>query len=164
MNAGGPARHRENVGKPENLGPSGSIVIASDHAGLPLKQELASALSELGHAFVDLGTHEGGSVDYPDYAHRVSLGIVEGRHALGVLVCGSGVGMSIAANRHKGIRAVVCSEPYSAAMARRHNDANVLCLGSRVVGGGLGREILEAFLAQSFEGGRHAGRVSKIEL
>jgi ribose 5-phosphate isomerase B len=143
---------------------SGSIVIASDHAGLPLKRELTSAMTELGLAFEDLGTSDASSVDYPDYAHRASLAILEGKHALGVLVCGSGVGMSIAANRHKGIRAVVCSEPYSAAMGRRHNDANILCLGSRVVGGGLGREILEAFLEQSFEGERHAQRVAKIEL
>ncbi len=142
----------------------GSIVIASDHAGLLLKEELVGVLSELGRPFEDLGTNGAASVDYPDYAHRVSRSILEGRHALGVLVCGSGVGMSIAANRHKGIRAVVCSEPYSAAMGRRHNDANVLCLGARVVGGGLGREILEAFLDQSFEGGRHEQRVSKIEL
>lgn len=142
----------------------GSIVIASDHAGLPLKQELASALVELGWTVEDLGTNDTASVDYPDYAHRLATVILEGRHPIGLLCCGSGVGMSIAANRHAGIRAVVCSEPYSAAMARRHNDANVLCLGARVVGGGLGREILEAFLEQSFEGGRHQGRVAKIEL
>ncbi len=157
MNTGRPAGNEKSVGLP------GSIAIASDHAGLPLKRELVSALSELGRSFEDLGTDGSASVDYPDYAHRLALSILDGKHALGVLVCGSGVGMSIAANRHKGIRAVVCSEPYSAAMGRRHNDANVLCLGARVVGGGLGREILEAFLEQSFEGGRHVERVSKIE-
>lgn len=154
---------RPGTGNESRVALTGSLVIASDHAGLPLKRELIGVLTELGHAFEDLGAHETTSVDYPDYAHRLSLSILDGRHVLGVLVCGSGVGMSIAANRHKGIRAVVCSEPYSAAMGRRHNDANVLCLGARVVGGGLAREILEAFLGQSFEGGRHTARVAKIE-
>lgn len=143
---------------------TGSIVIAADHAGLPLKDELVTLLGELGRTFEDLGTHDGASVDYPDYAHRASSTLLEGKRQLGILVCGSGVGMSIAANRHHGIRAVVCSEPYSAAMARRHNDANVLCLGARVVGVGLAREIVEAFLAVDFEGGRHQRRVEKIEL
>ena len=140
-----------------------SVVVASDHAGLPLKRELVAALAEAGVRYEDLGTHDEASTDYPDYAHRVAEAISSGRHPLGLLVCGSGVGMSMAANRHSGIRAVVCSEPYSAAMARRHNDANVLCMGARVVGPGLAREILEAFLAQAFEGGRHQRRVEKIE-
>lgn len=142
-----------------------SIVIAADHAGLPLKRELAQLLVEAGRSVNDLGTHEGTSVDYPDFAHRVAE-LVAGpapAYRFGILVCGSGVGMSIAANRHAGVRAVVCSEPYSAAMARRHNDANVLCLGARVVGPGLGWDIVEAFLAVEFEGGRHARRVVKIE-
>lgn len=143
---------------------SGSIVIAADHAGLPLKEELVTLLGELARTFEDLGTHDGASVDYPDYAHRAATALLEGKHQIGILVCGSGVGMSISANRHRGIRAVVCSEPYSAAMARRHNDANVLCLGARVVGVGLAREIVEAFLAVDFEGGRHQRRVEKIEL
>jgi len=142
----------------------GSIVIGNDHAGFPLKQELVVALQELGWKVDDVGANDAASVDYADYAHRVATAIREKRHTLGLLLCGSGVGMSIAANRHEGIRAVVCSEPYSAAMARRHNDANILCMGARVVGGGLGREILEAFLEQSFEGGRHQRRVEKIEL
>lgn len=142
----------------------GAIIVANDHAGLPLKRELVAALLEMGWEVEDVGTSDGASVDYPDYAHDVAKAIAEGRHTLGLLICGSGVGMSVAANRHAGVRAVVCSEPYSAAMARRHNDANVLCLGARVVGGGLGREILESFLEQHFEGGRHAARVTKIEL
>jgi len=141
-----------------------SIVIASDHAGLPLKEELVAALRETGRVEVeDLGTHDASSVDYPDYAHQAATLVREGKHRFAILVCGSGVGMSIAANKHVGIRAVVCSEPYSAAMARRHNDANVLCMGARVVGPGLAREILEAFLAQEFEGGRHVRRVEKLE-
>ena len=141
----------------------GSIVVGNDHAGLPLKKEIVGALVELGWTVEDLGVNETTSVDYPDYAHAVARSILSGKHTLGLLFCGSGVGISIAANRHAGIRAVVCSEPYSAAMARRHNDANVLCMGARVVGGGLAREILEAFLEQTFEGGRHAKRVEKIE-
>lgn len=140
-----------------------TIVVASDHAGLPLKQELVAALRENGQSVEDLGTHDLTSVDYPDYAHRASALVLEGKHRFAVLVCGSGVGMAIAANKHQGIRAVVCSEPYSAAMARRHNDANVLCLGARVVGPGLALEILEAFLGQEFEGGRHVRRVDKLE-
>jgi ribose 5-phosphate isomerase B len=140
-----------------------SIVVACDHAGLALKQDVVAALEEMGHSVEDLGTHGPESVDYPDYAHRAAQLITEGKHRFAVLVCGTGVGMSIAANKHPGIRAVVCSEPYSAAMARRHNDANVLCMGARVVGPGLAREILEAFLGQEFEGGRHERRVAKLE-
>ena len=124
---------------------------------------MAAVLAELGWKVEDLGTNDSASVDYPDYAHELANALLEGRAPLGLLFCGSGVGVSIAANRHHGVRAVCCSEPYSAAMARRHNDANVLCMGARVVGGGLGRDILEAFLEQSFEGGRHATRVAKIE-
>lgn len=142
----------------------GSIAVGSDHAGLPLKTEIVAVLGELGRAFEDFGTNESTSVDYPDYAQRVSRAVLDGKHRFGILICGTGVGISIAANRHRGIRAVVCSEPYSAAMARRHNDANVLCMGARVVGPGLARDILEAFLAMEFEGGRHATRVAKIEL
>jgi len=142
----------------------GSIAVGSDHAGLPLKSEIVAALGELGRTFEDFGTFEPTSVDYPDYAQRVAQAVLAGKHRFGILLCGTGVGISIAANRHAGIRAVVCSEPYSAAMARRHNDANVLCMGARVVGPGLGRDILEAFLAMDFEGGRHQRRVEKIEL
>ena len=143
--------------------PSYSIVVAADHAGLPLKEEAVAALRELGHTVEDIGTHDGASVDYPDYAHRAASMVEQGLHRFAVLICGSGVGMAIAANKHAGIRAVVCSEPYSAAMARRHNDANVLCMGARVVGPGLAREIIEAFLAQEFEGGRHARRIDKLQ-
>lgn len=140
-----------------------SIVVASDHAGLSLKDEVVSALRDSGHEVVDLGTHDTQSVDYPDFAHQASTLIQEGKHRFAVLICGSGVGMAIAANKHSGIRAVVCSEPYSAAMGRRHNDANVLCMGARVVGSGLAMEILDAFLGQEFEGGRHSRRVGKLE-
>ena len=139
------------------------IIVGSDHAGLPLKGLLVTRLGELGWEVEDIGTHDAASVDYPDFGHRVAGAVASGAHALGLLVCGSGVGMSITANRHAGVRAVVCSEPYSAAMARAHNDANVLCLGARVVGPGLAERILDAFLEGRFEGGRHQRRVDEIE-
>lgn len=140
-----------------------AIIVGSDHAGLPLKEALLAALDRRGFEVRDIGTRSHASVDYPDFAHGVASAIESGDHALGILVCGSGVGMCITANKHPGVRAVVCSEPYSAAMARAHNDANVLCLGARVVGVGLAESILDAFLEGDFEGGRHARRVGKIE-
>lgn len=139
------------------------LLVGADHAGLPLKEALVAHLRAQGQEVNDLGTHAPDSVDYPDFAHRVASGVANGDAPLGLLVCGSGVGMSITANKHAGVRAVVCSEPYSAKMGRRHNDANVLCLGARVVGVDLAIDILEAFLAAEFEGGRHARRVGKIE-
>ncbi len=143
------------------------FVAGADHAGAPLKDALVAHLTSLGHDVRDLGTHGPESVDYPDFAHAVSRAVLEDRAAgeatFGLLVCGTGLGMSYGANRHPGIRAALCSEPWSAAMSRRHNDANVLCLGGRVVGVELAKAILEAFLEASFEGGRHARRVGKIE-
>ncbi|MBX7195975.1 MAG: ribose 5-phosphate isomerase B [Sandaracinaceae bacterium] len=140
------------------------IAFGCDHAGFPLKAEVLAALEALGHEVVDLGAANAtDSVDYPDFAHAVAARVSSGEAALGVLVCGSGVGMSIAANRHAGIRAVVCSESYSATMARLHNDANVLCFGARIVGPGVARLLLESFVSTRFEGGRHARRVAKIE-
>ena len=139
-----------------------TIVFASDHAGFALKKHLVAYVKGLGHEVDDVGTHEESSCDYPDFGHAGATKILATGN-LGIFVCGSGVGISIAANRHAGIRAVVCSEPFSAEMARRHNDANVLCMGSRVVGVGLAEKLVDAFLGASFEGGRHAGRVAKIE-
>jgi ribose 5-phosphate isomerase B len=110
----------------------------------------------------DFGTTNSDSCDYPDFAHALASAIEAGEVDSGMLVCGTGVGMSIAANRHAGVRAVVCSEPLSARMSRRHNDANVLCLGARVVGPDTALDILDAFLSAEFEGGRHAKRVAKI--
>ena len=134
-----------------------------DHAGLELKEALTSIATGLGYEVRDLGTHSNESTDYPDYAHRVALAVAEG-DALGLLVCGTGIGMSMAANRHRGVRAAVCGDVFSASMTRRHNNANLLCLGSRVVGPGLAAEILRAFLEAGFEGGRHERRVDKIEV
>jgi ribose 5-phosphate isomerase B len=139
------------------------LAVASDHAGLALKEGLKAVLTRLGVTFVDLGTQSEASTDYPDYAHAVASGVSTGRYSRGLLVCGSGIGMSMAANRHRGVRAALCTDPYAARMSRQHNDANVLCLGSRIVGAGLAEEILQAFLAGEFEGGRHSGRVAKIE-
>lgn len=140
------------------------IAVGCDHAGFPLKEEVLDAIRALGHEPLDLGATDAvTSVDYPDFAHAVASRIVAGEAPLGILVCGSGVGMSIAANRHRGVRALVCSEAYSARMSRLHNDANVLCFGARVVGPGVARLLVETFLTTEFEGGRHARRVAKIE-
>lgn len=139
------------------------IAIGADHAGYALKAEVLGWLGAAGHEVVDLGTSSASAaVDYPDVAHALSKLVESSQVELGVLVCGSGVGMSIAANRHPGVRAVVCSEPYSARLARQHNDANVLCIGARVIGSGTAKDIVDAFFAQHFEGGRHAARVAKI--
>ena len=139
------------------------LIIGSDHAGLELKQELAKVATELGYEVRDLGTHTSDSTDYPDYGHRVASAVAAGE-GLGLLVCGTGLGMSMTANRHAGVRAALCGDVFSAGMARQHNDANVLCVGARVVGPGLAGEILRAFLGASFEGGRHERRVNKIDL
>jgi ribose 5-phosphate isomerase B len=136
--------------------------IASDHAGLELKRALTTELGKRGVAIREYGTTTSDSCDYPDFAHSVGRAIEEGEIERAILVCGTGVGMSIAANRHTAVRAVVCSEPLSARMARQHNDANVLCIGARVVGAGTAIDIVDAFLSATFEGGRHATRVAKI--
>ncbi|MDQ8024039.1 MAG: ribose 5-phosphate isomerase B [Moraxellaceae bacterium] len=136
--------------------------LASDHAGLELKRALLTELEKRGIAVRDFGTHSSESCDYPDFAHATARAIEAGEIDCAILVCGTGVGMSIAANRHAAVRAVVCSEPLSARMSRQHNNANVLCLGARVVGTGTAIDIVEAFLGAAFEGGRHAGRVARI--
>jgi ribose 5-phosphate isomerase B len=140
------------------------LAIGADHAAYRLKEDLAKILREGGHEVQDFGTHDESSTDYPDYAHAVARAVVEGSAERGLLVCGTGVGMSIAANRHRGARAVACSEPYSARMGRGHNDANILCMGARVVALGLAADILQAFLDTPFEGGRHSRRVQKLDL
>src|SRR5262245_22770044 len=126
------------------------ILVGADHAGLPLKRTLSEALRVRGYDVLDVGTQQERERDVAELAHCLADGVAAGEAPLGVLVCGSGVGMSITANRHPAVRAVVCSEPYSAAMARRHNDANVLCMGARVVGPGLAEQILDAFLGGEF--------------
>ncbi len=137
-------------------------VLASDHAGLALKEVAARRLCSRKIDVDDLGTHAGEPVDYPDVAEVAARVVARGEADAGVLVCGTGIGVSIAANKIPGIRAAVCRSGYEARMARLHNDANVLCLGERVTGPGLVEDILDAWLDTSFEGGRHQRRVDKI--
>ncbi|HTP52856.1 MAG TPA: ribose 5-phosphate isomerase B [Anaeromyxobacteraceae bacterium] len=141
---------------------SDRVIAGSDHAGLALRAEALKVARELGFEVEDLGPFSGESVDYPDYARRVAEGVASGRARLGLLVCGTGIGMSIAANKVRGIRAALCRTEYEARMARAHNDANVLCLGERVLGAGQAGAVVKAFLEQPFEGGRHQKRVDKI--
>ena len=139
-----------------------TIAIASDHAGVALKAELLGELARLGHPSLDLGPADTTSVDYPDYAVKVTSAVTDKRASLGILICGTGTGMSITANKVHGIRAALSRSEFEARLAVQHNNANVLCLGSRVTGGAMAIEIMKAFLSASFEGGRHAGRVEKI--
>jgi len=136
--------------------------VASDHAGLELKRTLVKELEGRGVLVREFGTTTGDSCDYPDFAHFVGRAIEAGEIERAILICGTGVGMSIAANRNAAVRAVVCSEPLTARMSRQHNDANVLCMGARVVGTGMAIDIMDSFLGATFEGGRHAARVAKI--
>jgi ribose 5-phosphate isomerase B len=138
------------------------IAIGADHAGYAAKEHLKRWLLERSHDVIDLGAHDGASTDYPDLASLVGNAVAVGAAPLGLLICGSGIGMSIAANKIAGIRAAHCTESYQARMARRHNDANILCLGARVSGLGVMEDTLESFLGNAFDGGRHEGRVEKI--
>jgi ribose 5-phosphate isomerase B len=138
------------------------IAFGSDHAGLALRAEAVRVATAAGFQVEDLGPFSSDSVDYPDFASRVGQAVTSGGARLGILVCGTGIGMSIAANKVKGVRAAHCTTEFEARMARAHNDANILCMGERVVGLGLGGAIVSAFLAQAFEGGRHQRRVDKI--
>jgi ribose 5-phosphate isomerase B len=138
------------------------IAVGSDHAGYRLKQEVLDLLRELGHEAVDMGAAAEDSVDYPDFALEVSLAVTKGEAGLGILVCGTGLGMAIAANKVPGIRAVTCSDTFSARCSREHNDANVLCVGARVIGSGLARDVVTTWLSARFLGGRHERRVAKI--
>ena len=142
---------------------SETIAIASDHAGVALKEALKAQLLALGVVPEDLGAHSKDSVDYPDYAEKLCKFIVGKKATRGVLICGSGIGMSIAANRHKGIRAALCRSVADAELSRQHNNANVLCLGERSTSAEDAKEILKRFLATPFEGGRHEARVSKMD-
>ena len=139
------------------------VAIGSDHAGLRLRDTVKDRLVHHGIDVNDLGPQEDTKVDYPDYAAKVCAEVIAGRAEVGVLVCGTCIGMSIAANKVHGIRAALCHTEFEARMARRHNDANVLCLGERVTGDGLGEAIVDAFLESTFEGGRHAVRVDKVK-
>ncbi len=138
------------------------IAIASDHAAFDLKAQLKDELEALGYTPLDLGAHSRDSVDYPDVANWLAAAIEAGKASRGVLICGSGIGVSIAANRHRGIRAALCHDVTTARLCRQHNDANVLALGGRLIGVDLAKECLKTFLATPFEGGRHERRVAKL--
>jgi ribose 5-phosphate isomerase B len=139
------------------------IAIGADHAGFALKQSIAEHLRAAGHEVLDLGTDSEDRVDYPDYGAAVGRSVAGGDAALGVCVCGSGIGIAIAANKVPGVRAATVHDVTSAHLAREHNDANVVCIGERLTGPAVAVEAVDAFVAASFEGGRHAGRVAKID-
>ena len=138
------------------------ITVGCDHAGLNLKKIVISHLQERGYEVLDVGTHTPDSCDYPAISHALCKNIQTGVSELGILVCGTGIGMSMAANKHRGIRAAACSDTFSARLTRVHNDANVLCFGERVVGMGLALDLVDAFIDAEFEGGKHQRRVDMI--
>ena len=138
------------------------LAIGSDHGGFALKKEIMAHLDERGIAYKDFGTYTEESCDYPDIAEPLCRAIVAGEYDRGILICGTGIGMSMSANKVSGIRAALCGDCYSAEFTRRHNDANVLTLGARVLGAGLALKIVDTFLDTAFEGGRHARRIAKI--
>lgn len=138
------------------------ITIGCDHAAYELKCKVIAHLRERGVEVIDVGTHSTESCNYPDFAHAVCKNIQDGVTELGILICGTGIGMSMAANKHKGIRAASCSDTFSARLTRLHNDANVLCFGERVVGIGLALDLVDSFIDTDFEGGKHKTRVDMI--
>jgi ribose 5-phosphate isomerase B len=140
-----------------------TLAIGSDHAGYPLKARLAEALIACGHTMIDCGTDGPASVDYPDFAHEVCAAVTEGRARFGVLVCGTGIGMSIAANRHPAIRCALLHDTTGARLTRAHNDANVVALGARLIGDEVALDILRTFLDTPYEGGRHDRRLAKLQ-
>lgn len=139
------------------------IAIAADHAGFELKQNVVAHLRSAGHEVEDLGTDSTESVDYPDFGAAVGHHVVKGEAEFGIAVCGSGIGIAIAANKVAGVRAATVSDSTGARLSREHNDANVLCFGQRLIGPAVALDAVDAFLAASFQGGRHQRRVDKIE-
>ncbi len=141
-----------------------NIVVVSDHAGYDLKESIKEYLASLGHNVIDCGTNSKDSVDYPDFADVAAKKIISGDAERGIFICGTGIGISIAANRHKGIRAALCSDIYSTRLSRQHNNANVLAMGANIVALPLAKEMINVWLSESFEGGRHERRVCKLDL
>lgn len=139
------------------------IAIAADHAGYDLKEYLRKKLADLGHEVIDYGTHSTDSMDYPDVARPAAEAVGHGKAERAVLICGTGIGMSMTANKVKFVRAAVCSEPLSARLTRQHNDANCLCMGARLIGPDMAEQILMAFLETDYDGGRHQRRIDKME-
>lgn len=142
--------------------PKNTVAIASDHGGYEMKAALIEDLAKTGCAVLDLGTNSSDPVDYPDYAYKLAKAIKSGQAERGILICGSGIGISIAANRYPEIRAALVNDGLSAALSRQHNDANVMVLGGRLTGIETARDCLTKFLTTDFEGGRHARRVDKL--
>lgn len=138
------------------------VAIASDHGGIHIREEIKNLLDELQIPYEDFGCECTTSVDYPDYALPLAERVAKGEFDRGILICGTGIGMSIAANKVKGIRCALCHDVYSAKLTRQHNNSNILAMGERVIGPGLAREIAQAWLTSDFEGGRHENRISKI--
>jgi ribose 5-phosphate isomerase B len=139
-----------------------NISVGSDHGGFELKRLIVRYLQEQGHEVLDAGCHSGESVDYPDFAQKVCDHVLNGKCERGILVCGTGIGMSMAANRHRDIRAALCHESYTARMSREHNNANILCLGGRVVGPEIALDIVREWVKTEFAGGRHQRRLAKL--
>ena len=137
------------------------IAIGADHGGFQLKEKVARMLEQLGHRVEDTGCHSSDSVDYPDFADPVVAKVAEGECDRGILICGTGIGMSLAANRNRKIRAANCHDEYTARMSREHNDANILCLGARVIGEGVAVDLVRVWLDTPFAGGRHQQRIAK---
>jgi len=140
------------------------IAIGSDHAGLDLKNDVIALLKELGHEFTDYGTDTPQSVDYPDFGEKVSVAVSTGKSDRGILICGTGIGMSIVANKFRNVRAALCNDLFSAKMSRLHNDANILVMGGRIIGKDLAKEIVRTWIQTAFDGGRHVNRLKKISL
>ena len=140
------------------------VAIGSDHAGLDLKNDLVVLLKELGHDYADYGTDTPQSVDYPDFGEKVASVVATDKADRGILICGTGIGMSIVANKFRNIRAALCNDLFTAKMSRLHNDANILVLGGRVIGKDLAKEIVRTWMSTDFESGRHFNRLKKISL
>ena len=138
------------------------IAIGNDHAALELKKVIKAYVEDMGHEVVDFGTHTTDSCDYPVYGEKVARAVAGGECELGILICGTGIGISLAANKVKGIRAAVCSESYSARLTRAHNNANIIAFGARVIGEDTAKDIVNAFIHTPFEGGRHQRRIDMI--
>jgi ribose 5-phosphate isomerase B len=137
--------------------------IATDHAGYHLKPFVQEVLEQLGHEMIDLGPFSDARVDYPDFAQKCANAVVADEGSFGILICGTGIGISMSANKIQGVRAALCHDSYTARLTRQHNDANILCFGERVVGKGVIEEMIVTFASTEFEGGRHAARVAKID-